>query len=440
VLAFTLVISIVSGILFGLAPALRVSRLDVHTALKDARGSESGALWGRGRNTRALLVVSELALSVVLLIGAGLLIRSFARIQNVPLGFQPANVLTFELTLTGRKYSNPQTVLSTYRELCDRLEHLPGVSASGGVTALPLSQMYAWTPITVEGRIPPAGEKFLNADLRVATAGYFKTMGIPLRRGRFFEEHDTIETPRVVIVDEYMAEQLWPGQDPIGKRINIVQRADIPWYFVVGVAGRVQHDSLDAAPRIAFYLPHTQSPSRAMNVVLRTSGDPASLGAAAKRELRAIDPDLPVYNLRTMSSRIEDFLARRRFAMLLLSLFAGIALALAAIGVYGVMAYLVSQGRREIGIRVALGASTARILGLIAGRGFLIALLGVSIGLGSALALTRLMRTLLFGVEPVDPLTFSITAVGVLACALLASYIPARRAAQVDPMSSLRAE
>jgi len=443
VLLFTLLLSAFSGILFGLAPALRVSRLDLHSTLKDAsRGSAgTGAVWGRGNNVRRLLVISELALSVVLLIGAGLLIRSFARLQSVSPGFNPRGVLTFDLTMTGRKYSDKQSILNTYRQLWERLERLPGAQAAGGITSLPLSQAFAWTPITVEGRTPLPGEKFLNADERLVSGRYFDAMGIPLRRGRFFNEQDDATRPIVVIVDEYMAEQLWPGQDPIGKRIHIVEfPSKDPWQTVVGVVGRVKQDSLDSDPRIAFYLPHTQFPTRAMTVAFRGGTDPAAMVSAVRNTLRNLDPDLPMYYVRTMEQRLGESLARRRFSMLLLGVFASVALALATIGIYGVMAYLVNQGIREIGIRMALGATQRNILSLVVRQGMALALSGVTIGLAAAFLLTRLIRSLLFGVQATDPLTFAGIALLLVLIALLASYIPAQRAARIDPLISLRCD
>jgi predicted permease len=443
VLLFTLLLSGFSGILFGLAPALRASRLDWNSALKDTSRASVGtnAIWGHGNHLRRLLVISELALSVVLLIGAGLLIRSFYRLQNVQPGFHPQNVLTFDLTLTGKRYGDKQLILNTYRQLWDRLEHLPGVSASGGITSLPLSQAFAWTPITVEGRTPLPGEQFLNADERIVGGHYFQAMGIPLRRGRFFNEQDDLSKPRVVLVDEYMAEQLWPGQDPVGKRIHIVElKSDDPWQTVVGVVGRVKQDALDSDPRIAFYLPHTQFPSRALTVALHSGSDPAALVSAVRTELRTLDPDLPIYYVRTMQQRVDESLARRRFSMLLLGVFAGVALVLATIGIYGVVAYLVSQNTREIGIRVALGATQRDILSMIVRHGMTLAFSGVAIGLTGAFLLTRLIRSLLFGVAVTDPVTFVGISVLLAFIALLASYIPARRAAQIDPMVSLRCE
>ncbi len=442
VLLFTLLLSIFSGILFGLAPALRVSRLDLNTTLKDASRGSAGAssLWGRGNNTRRALVISELALSVVLLIGAGLLIRSFARLQNVAPGFNPKNVLTFELALTGRRYSDRDIVLNTYRQLWSRLREIPGVISCGGTNAPPLNQSFAWTPITVEGRIPLPGEKFLNADARVIGGDYFSAMQIPLMRGRFFHEDDADRKNPVTIVDEYMAEQLWPNQDPIGKRIHMVESQEDRWNTVVGVVGRVKHESLDSDSRIAFYLPQMQYATPELTVVLRSQSDPTALSPMVKSALRSIDPDLPMYSVRTMSERVEESLARRKFSMLLLGLFAGLALALATIGIYSVMAYLVSQGTREIGIRMALGATQREILKLVVLQGMTLAVTGGVIGLAAAFVLARLMSSLLFGVQASDPLTFGAISLLLTIVALLATYIPANRAARVDPMLCLRAE
>ena len=443
VLLFTVLLSFSSGILFGLVPALRVSRLDLNSTLKDgSRGSAgTSAVWGRGNNFRRLLVISELALSVVLLIGAGLLIRSFARLQDVPPGFNARGVLTFDLTMTGRRYSDKQAILNTYRELWERLEHSPGAIAAGGVTSLPLSAAFAWTPITVEGRTPLPGEKFLNADERVVGGRYFEAMEIPLRRGRFFKDEDDTTRPIAVIVDEYMAEQLWPGQDPIGKRIHIVELpSKDPWQTVVGVVGRVKQDSLDSNPRIAFYLAHTQFPARAMTVAFRGRTSPEALLSASMNELRNLDPDLPMYYVRTMEQRVDESLARRRFSMLLLGVFASIALALATIGIYGVMAYLVNQGTRELGIRIALGASPRNILNLVVRQGMALAFAGVTLGLAASFLLAQLIRNLLFGVRAADPITFAGISFLLAVITLLACYIPAQRAARIDPLISVRCE
>jgi predicted permease len=445
VMLFTMAISVLAGAIFGLAPALRLSSLDLHGSLKDASRGSAGAsaVWGRGQNLRRL-VVAELALSVMLLIGAGLLIRSFSHLQNVSPGFNAANVLTLELTMAGRKYNDADAVLQTYKLLWERLATLPGVTAAGGVTALPLSQMMAWGPITIEGRTAPEGEKFINADIRVVGGDYFRAMDIPLLKGRLFsQEHDTRTSPRVVVIDERMANQFWPGEDPIGRRIRtggFDVTPDTPWMTIVGVVGGVKQDALDADSRIAYYRFQGQTPSRAMNVVVRSATDPSGLAAAVTGQIRALDPDLPIYKMRTMGERVEASLAERRFSTLLLTLFAVLALGLAAIGIYGVLAYLVSQGTRELGIRLALGATPRDLLLLVVRQGMSVAGAGMVLGLAGALALTRFMRALLFGVQASDPLTFASIALTLTFVALVACYVPARRAARIDPMVSLRAD
>jgi predicted permease len=441
VFVFTFLISLLAGVLFGMVPAIRASRIDLNSALKEAgRGSEGEhALLERSHNLRRLLVISELALSVILLIGASLLIRSFVRLQNVAPGFNQHNLLTYGLAMTGGKYGDPQAVVSSYRQIGERLELIPGVSAAGAISALPLTQMYAWTPITIEGRTPLPGEKFINADERVVVGRYFQAMEIPLLRGRYFTEQDTGSSPRVTIIDENMARQFWPGQDPVGKRIYEVQ-SRTPWLTIVGVVGRVKHDTLDSDPRIVFYLPHPQRPARSMTVVIRSSTDPGALAAPVKKVMQAFDPSLPLYNIRTMDHFVALSLARRRFSMILLGIFAILAMALAAVGVYGVMSYLVNQGRREIGIRIALGATQGSILNLIIRQGLALALLGVALGLAGACAFTRFMSSLLFGVGATDLLTFTIVPCVLIAVAFTASFIPARRAARVNPIISLRSE
>lgn len=441
-LLFTFTISVVSAVLFGLAPAGKASVIDVQSTLRDSSRTSAGvsAIWGHGKSVRHLIVIAELALCTMLLIGAGLLIRSFYRAKDVPPGFNPHNALTLELTMSGPKYQDKKAVWSAYHELWQRLQSIPGVTAAGAVTSLPLSQMFAWGPITVEGRVPPAGEKFINADTRMVSGNYFQAMEIPLLEGRFFTEHDVPENPAVAIVDSHMAEQLWPGQDAVGKRFHIggIDETKEPWITVVGVVERVKQYTLDSDSRIAFYLPHTQYPVRAMNVVVRNNGDPTALAAAVRQQIHELDNELPLYNVVTMDHRVELSLARRRFAMLLLAGFAFISLVLAAIGIYGVLAYLVGQGTREIGIRMALGATRNAILSLVVRRGITLAAAGLVIGIAGALLLTRLMQSLLFGVGPSDPVTFVAIPLLLLLIALLATSIPARRAAQVDPAECLR--
>ena len=443
-LAFTFAVCVLSAVLFGLAPALRASRLDVQTALQDTGRTSSGvsAIWGRGINLRRSLVIAEIALCAMLLTGAGLLIRSFARVRDVNPGFNPRNVLTLELTMTGERYKDKVAVLAAYHELWQRLENLPGVTSAGAVTSLPLSQMFAWGPITVEGRVPPPGEKFINADTRMVSGHYFPAMEIPLREGRLFNDDDVADKPRVALVDDYMAQQLWPNQDAVGKRFHIggISETSSPWITVVGVVGRVKQYTLDADSRIAFYLPQTQYVTRAMNIAMRSSSDPVALAAAVKQQIHELNPDLPLYNVSTMQERFDKSLARRRFTMLVLGIFAAISLGLAVIGIYGLIAYLVGQGTREVGIRLALGATPANIMTLIVRGGMMLAFWGVGIGIGGALVVSRLMRSLLFGVGVTDVVTF-IAVPALLACiAFFASYIPARRASRIDPSTSLRCE
>src|SRR5262245_57687140 len=303
--------------------------------------------------------------------------------------------------------------------------------------------MMAWGPITVEGRTPAVGEAFINADQRIVAGDYFRAMQIPLKRGRLFTDEDTRAAPRVVIVDEYMAQQLWPNGDAVGKRIRtggIDANPDAPWITVVGVVGRIKQDTLDSDSRMAMYLAHTQYGSRAMNVVLRSQVEPTGLAAAARKEIRELDPDLPVYNVRTMTDRVDESLARRRFSMLLLSIFAALASGLAAVGIYGVVAYFVSQGTRELGIRMALGATPGEIRALVVRQALVIVGTGVAIGVAGALTVARLMRSLLFGIGIADPITFASIPVLLALVALAASYVPARRAARIDPMLALRHE
>jgi len=441
VLVFSLALSVGSGVVSGLVPALRVSRADLMSALKQAGRSSSLSAFGRGHRTRRLLVVAELALSVLLLIGAGLLIRSFANLQGVHPGFNPRGVLTFALQLAGQQYNGPQPVLATYRQILERLDRLPGVRASGGCTALPLSDSPSWTPITIEGRTPPPGEQFVNTDERVAAGRYFEAMGIPLLKGRLFDDRDVTGAPGVVVVDERFAQEFWPAGDAVGRRIRRGGlHSQNPWLTVVGVVGRVKHQSLDDNPRIAMYLPHGQAPTRAMTVVVRATTDVEALAGPIRRTIGEVDAALPLYLVRTMEQYVGLSLARQRFTVILLTVFAVIALALAAVGTYGVMAYLVGQGTRDIGIRMALGASRGRILAMVVRQGTWLAAAGVGAGLAGAFALSRFLAALLFGVSAHDPVTFASVPVLLGAVALIACYVPARRAARVDPAVSLVCE
>jgi predicted permease len=317
------------------------------------------------------------------------------------------------------------------------------VSAVGGVSSLPLSQMMAWGPITVEGRAPQPGEAFINVDQRIVSTDYFRAMQIPLRRGRLFGAQDIRSAPRVIVIDERMAAELWPSQDPIGRRVRrggFDASSTAPWMTVVGVVGAVKQDALDADSRAAMYLPHLQFPTRALTVVVRGPSSPEAITESVRQQIRALDPELPLYRVNSMAARVESSLAERRFSMLLLALFAALALGLATVGIYGVMAYFVTQGTRELGIRMALGASPRAILLLVIGQGAIVAATGLALGLGGAIVLTRSMESLLFGVGATDPLTFSAIPVLLALVALVACYVPARRAAKIDPTVSLRSE
>ena len=444
-LIFTIAVSLLAGLMFGALPALRASGRGLSPDLGRSgyRGSGDGVLWGRGTNLRRMLVAAELALSVVLLIGAGLLLRSFVHLQRVSPGFTAGGVLTMEVALTGRRYPDASRVIDTYRDAWRRLAALPGVTAAGGVSMLPLSQMFAWGPIVLEGRALPSGESFVNVDQRTVAGEYFAAMRIPLLRGRLFTEQDTRDTPRVVVIDDHMAGVLWPNEDPIGKRLRrggMDTDANAPWLTVIGVVGRIKQYTLDERDsRIAMYHPHTQTGSRSMNIVVRAAA-PEALTAAATAAIRGLDPDLPIYNVKTMARRVDESLAQRRFAMLLLTLFAGVSLVLASVGIYGVMAYLVNQGQRDLGIRMALGASPAQILAMVVRHGAMVAAAGIAAGVVGALLVADVMRNLLFGIEPIDLPTFAAGAALLLAVALAGSYVPARRAAAIDPAVAFRAE
>jgi predicted permease len=444
VLLFTFALSLISALLFGLVPALRCARTDVQAELKDDNGAQAGlGFFSRAprQGTRKALVIAELALSIVLLVAAGLLIRSFLQLQKVPTGFRVDGILTLELTMSGRKYVDVARMQETVKEMWIRLARVPGTLAVGSVSSLPLSNMMAWGPITVEGRQIAATERFINVDQRVVAGDYFRAMDIPLLRGRTFTPEDTRTTPRVAVADQRMAETLWPGADPIGKRVRtggFDATSTAPWITIVGVVGNVKQDALDADSRMALYFPHSQLPGRTLNVVIRTEGDPASMAGPVRKELHDLDPDLPIYNVRTMVQRIDDSLARRRFSMLLLAIFATLASGLAAVGTYGVIAFLVTQGTKELGIRMALGATPRGIALLVVKHGLLIASISIIVGAIVAFVVTRVMRSLLFGVEAADPATYAMVCAIVGLTALMASYIPARRAAKLDPMQSLR--
>jgi predicted permease len=438
VLIFTFSVALLTGVLFGLAPALRSSMVNLSETLKE--GGRSMVTSGSHR-MRNLLVITEIALSLILLISAGLLIRSFLRVQQVEPGFVARNVLSLRLSVAGTAYAEESRRLSFYQQIWERVRRLPGVESVGGGTILPLSGSISWGGITIEGYNPASGQSVIQADGRIASVGYFETMKIPLISGRFFTEQDKADSMEVAIIDEKMARQYWPDSDPIGKRLKWGDAdSDAPWQTIVGVVGNVKQYALDTDSRVAFYSPHQQNLSSAMYMVARTTADPISLAAAVTKEARDLDPNVPVFDIKSMEQLLSESLARRRFAMLALGLFAAVAMVLAVIGIYGVMSYAVAQRTREIGIRMAMGARTGDVLRLIVAQGMSLAGIGVALGLAGAVALTRVMASLLFGVSATDPVTFTVIALLLAGVALLACYIPARRATKVDPMIALRYE
>ncbi|MFL6212366.1 MAG: ABC transporter permease [Blastocatellia bacterium] len=438
VLAFTFTAALLTGVLFGLVPALRSSRINLNETLKE--GGRSMVASGNHR-LRNLLVVAEMALSLILLIGAGLLIRSFLRVQQVEPGFSPQNVLSLRLSTIGTAYAEESRRRIFYQQLWERLGRLPGVESVGGGSVLPLSGGIGWGGITIEGYDPAAsGQEAIQADQRYASVGYFETMKVPLISGRFFGTQDTKDSLPVAIIDEKMARTYWPGADAVGKRLKrggINSKA--PWLTVVGVVASVRQYALDTDSRVAFYTPHEQTMGN-LYVVVRTTNDPRSIITAVTDQARAMDPNVPIYDVKTMDQRVSESLARRRFAMVALGLFAVVAMTLAGIGIYGVMSYTVTERTREIGIRMALGSPTRDVLKVVIGQGMALAGIGVALGLAGAFAATRLMASLLYGVSATDPLTFAVISLVLTGVALAACFVPARRATRVDPMIALRYE
>jgi putative ABC transport system permease protein len=418
VFGFTLLISLGAGILFGLVPAFQASRVNLSDALKEG-GRGSG---GSGRNhLRNLLVVSEVALALALLIGAGLMSRSFIRLMSVDPGLDPRNVLTVDIRLSRNKYSRPQQAVF-FQQLLERLRALPGIQAAGTVYPMPLSGMEENVGFEIEGQPPPAPGEQRTAGPRGVSPGYFKAQGIQLLKGRVFTESDGGDTPPVVIINEALARRYWPNQDPAGRRISFDGRNGQPvWREVVGVVKSVRHMALEEEPRSEVYIPFAQYPLAFMTLVARTDGAPLGYVAAVRSQVQAVDKDQPISNVRTMEERLASAVSQRRFNLILLGVFAGLALSLAAIGIYGVMSYLVAQRTHEIGVRMALGAQTGDVLRLVIRQGMALTLAGVLIGLITAFGLTRLLRNLLFDLSATDPLTFFVTALLLALVALIIS-------------------
>jgi putative ABC transport system permease protein len=441
VLAFTFVLILAAGALAGLVPALQMTRSDLAGTLRD--GTRAGSVTARGRRTLRTLVVVETALAVLLAVGAGLLLRSFSRLTAVDPGFRPAGVLTAQVTLAPTRYDGPRTT-SFYAAALERVRGLPGVEAAGAVSNLPLSGAETITGFTVEGAPRPEPGRFPLADRRSATPGYIEAMGVPLRRGRLFRDSDVDGAPRVAVVDETLASTCWPGVDPLGKRIHQGiygdKKEEQRWITVVGVVGNVRNSGLHVEARPQLYLSAAQYPNQAMALAVRTRKDPLQLVRPLRAAVHGVDADQPVSDVMTMDQMIDQSLAGRRFNLILLGLFAGLALVLAAVGIYGVMAYSVAQRTREIGLRMALGARRRTVLALVVREAGLLTLAGLAAGLILSLLATRLLASLLFGVAATDPLTLAAVASGLALVSLGAAYVPGQRATRVDPMVALRAD
>ncbi len=436
-LALTAAISLATGILFGLAPALQAGRKRHFEGLKSGRSTEGR----QPKRLRSALVIGETAFSLLLVAGAGLLLRSFAEILKVDPGFRPENVLTMRVSLPDASYSKPDQVRGFYDELLTRVQRLPGVQSAGAVSGLPLSGNGGSGTTTVDTQSVPMEDSTPEADQRVVTPDYFKAMGISLVRGRFFEARDTDGAPPVTIIDESLAQTYWPNQDPIGKRLHQGGRqAKVPWATVVGVVRHVRNRTLEARSRVEVYWPENQRAFGAMTLAVLAQGNAMSLVPTIQREVSSIDPDLPVYSVRTMTQVMGESVERRRLALILLAVFAGLALVLASVGIYGVTSYGVAQRKMEIGLRMALGADRGQVLRMMIWSGMTTIAIGLGFGLILALSLTRLMSGLLFAVRASDPLALGGAALLLMIAALLAIFIPARRATKVNPMVALRYE
>ena len=434
VLGFTLFTSLLTGILFGLAPALQLPRLSIHEVVKDGG---RGSVGTRRRWLRHLLVVAEVAAALVLLIGAGLLINSFLRLQQVDRGFDARNVLTLNLTLS--RYSTTEQQVAFLKDALERVAQTPGARAAGLTSTLPLRGGPS-TEFVIEGRPPLEVGDEPSADIRIIDPNYFHAMGIPIQAGRPFAETDSTDAPRVMVINENMARRFWPDEDPIGKRVTMKDWGPPLTGEIVGIASDVKANGLDSETRPMIYWPYPQFPTIFNSIVVRTDGDPLSLVGAIKSQIWSVDPAQPIASVETMETVLADSVAPRRFNMLLIGIFAALALALAAIGIYGVISYTASQRTHEIGIRMAMGARGSDVLKLVVGQGMTLALAGVVVGLAAAFGLTRLMSSLLFGVSPTDAVTFAVIATLLAGVALVACIVPARRATKVDPMVALRYE
>ncbi len=442
VVAFTGVISLVTGIVFGLVPALQTARGNLHVTLKE--GGRSGTADRSGQLMRRVLVVAEVALALTLLTGGGLLVKSFARLQGVDPGFNSKSVLTFGLAIPQARYRSDTAQRAFFAAVLPRIAQVPGVKAAGATTVMPFGGGWSTGSFNVEGFVVPQNTNGPWGDIRVVAGDFFATLQIPLLRGRKFTESDALSSPRVAVVDDEFVHRFYkPGEEPIGKRIYFGPPAatdSTKYITIVSVAGHTKHEGLDATPRVQLYLAESNSPFAvsAMQVAVRTSGDPKTYVSAIRNAIHEVDKDMPMSKVNTLDVMVANSMGQRRLSTVLLGVFAGLALLLASIGIYGVMSYTVAQRTRELGVRVALGASRQSVLGLVMRQGVTITLIGVAIGLAGAFGLTRLIATQLFSVKATDPATFA-TVTGVLvAVAITATLVPALRATRIDPLTALR--
>ena len=441
VMAFTFVLAQATALIFGLLPVLQLARLEPQRTLRGG-GHEVGRDASR-RRAHGLLVAAEMAMAVVIAIGAGLLSRSFVALLRVDLGFRPAQVLTLRVGLPRARYADPLRVTAFFDRLTEQVRSLPGVVAAGAARVLPLASQMGDYGLQVEGYVPPMGDR-AKGEWQAVTPGYFETMGMAVTRGRAFTAADRLGAPPVMVISEAMARKFWPGRDPIGRRVRVRGAANPPWSVVVGVVGDVHHNGIAAGTKETWYLPHAQFHASTgfavsqMTLAIKSAGDPMALAAPVRAMVRSIDPALPVSQVRPLQAVVDDAASPTRFAMLFLLLCSSLSLGLAAIGVYSVIAFLAGARTREIGVRMALGARRGEVTRLMMRDGFGMAALGVGAGAAAALGLARLIAQLLYGVAPTDPATLAGVAALLLGTALAAGYLPARRAARVDPLAALR--
>ncbi len=436
-LGFTLAVSFLTGILFGLAPALAASKPDLNESLKE--GSRSLSSGSGLRSLRGWIVVAEMALAIILLSGAGLMMRSFIRLMEVDHGYRAENVLTARIELPRSRYRERNRASEFHRQLLERVGSLPGVEAAGTINHTPLADYSMIVYCGIEGAIEPDREKDPPLPLGVVSEDYFRASGIPLIGGRNFDGRDRADSQPVAIVNEAFVRRFFPDQSPIGKRIGAYCEKDL-CRVIVGVVGDVRSEKLDSAPQPEIFMPYSQGGGNGLTLMVRADTNPTSLIAAIRAQVQLIDPDQPLSDIRTLEQRIAETVVRQRAIMFLLAVFALLALLLAAVGIYGVMSYSVTQRRREIGIRMALGADRNQVLRLILGQGIRLTAVGVALGLAGSFALTRLMESLLFEVSATDPVTFAGISSLLVLVALGACFVPARRATRVDPMTALRSE